>query len=80
MAMVIPESWQVPVKFRQRVGAQAGIMSEVGDGEIVNGSPQMDAKDYMRSVAVFRRLPELNRLMRDLQRRLDALEQESKKP
>jgi UDP-3-O-[3-hydroxymyristoyl] glucosamine N-acyltransferase len=78
--MVIPESWQVPVKFRQRVGAQAGIMSEVGDGEIVNGSPQMDAKDYMRSVAVFRRLPELNRLMRDLQRRLDALEQESKKP
>ena len=55
-------------------------MSEVGDGEIVNGSPQMDAKDYMRSVAVFRRLPELNRLMRDLQRRLDALEQESKKP
>lgn len=63
-----------------RVGAQAGVMSEVGDGEIVNGSPQMDAKDYMRSVAVFRRLPELNRLMRDLQRRLDALEQESKKP
>jgi UDP-3-O-[3-hydroxymyristoyl] glucosamine N-acyltransferase len=63
-----------------RVGAQSGVMSEVGDGEVVNGSPQMDARDYMRSVAVFRRLPELNRLMRDLQRRLDALEQESKKP
>ena len=63
-----------------RVGAQAGVMSEVGDGEIVNGSPQMDAKDYMRSAAVFRRLPELHRLMRDLQRRLDVLEQESKKP
>lgn len=63
-----------------KVGAQAGVMSEVGDGEIVNGSPQMDAKDYMRAAAVFRRLPELNRTMRDLQRRLDALEQESKKP
>ncbi|MER2563169.1 MAG: UDP-3-O-(3-hydroxymyristoyl)glucosamine N-acyltransferase [Myxococcaceae bacterium] len=63
-----------------KVGAQAGVMSDVDDGATVLGAPQMPAKDFMRSTAIFMRLPELSKQLRELQRRLEALEQETNKP
>ncbi|MCA3014092.1 MAG: UDP-3-O-(3-hydroxymyristoyl)glucosamine N-acyltransferase [Myxococcaceae bacterium] len=63
-----------------KVGAQSGVMSPVDDGATVLGAPAINAKDFLRSAALFARLPELNKTIRDLTRRLEALEQESKKP
>ena len=57
-----------------RVGAQAGIMSDLEDGAVVLGSPSMPSRDFMKSTAVFSRLPELHRELRDLKKRLEALE------
>jgi len=57
-----------------KVGAQAGVMADVEDNAVVLGSPSMPSRDYMRSVAGFMKLPELMRELRDLKKRLEALE------
>jgi UDP-3-O-[3-hydroxymyristoyl] glucosamine N-acyltransferase len=63
-----------------KVGAQSGVMSPVDDGATVLGAPAINAKDFLRSAAIFGKLPELQKTIRELSRRLEALEQESKKP
>jgi UDP-3-O-[3-hydroxymyristoyl] glucosamine N-acyltransferase len=59
-----------------KVGAQAGVMADIPDGETVMGTPSLQAREFMKSHAVFSRLPELHRELRDLKRRLAALEKE----
>ncbi|MBL8914715.1 MAG: UDP-3-O-(3-hydroxymyristoyl)glucosamine N-acyltransferase [Archangium sp.] len=61
-----------------KVGAQAGVMADVEDNTVVLGSPSMPSRDYMRSVAGFMKLPELMRELRDVKKRLEQLEKESK--
>jgi len=57
-----------------KIGAQAGVISDIDDGAVVLGAPAMPSRDFMRSSAIFMKLPELNRELRDLRRRLEALE------
>ncbi len=57
-----------------KVGAQAGVMHDIDDGAIVIGSPAIPHKDFMRSASLYARLPELAKDLRELKKRLDALE------
>ena len=57
-----------------KVGAQAGVIADVEDGAIVSGTPSMPSRLYLQTSAVIHRLPELQRGLRDLKRRLEALE------
>jgi UDP-3-O-[3-hydroxymyristoyl] glucosamine N-acyltransferase len=57
-----------------KVGAQAGVMTDIEDNQTHLGSPSMPSRDYMRSVAGFGRLPDLIKELRDVKRRLEALE------
>jgi UDP-3-O-[3-hydroxymyristoyl] glucosamine N-acyltransferase len=54
--------------------AQTGIPNSVEPGALVSGYPAIDNRDWLRSSAVFRRLPEVRRAVADLERRLAALE------
>ena len=63
-----------------RIGAQAGVMADIEDGATQLGAPSLPAKDFMRSSAVFARLPELQRQVRALERRLADLEEGKGKP
>jgi UDP-3-O-[3-hydroxymyristoyl] glucosamine N-acyltransferase len=63
-----------------KVGAQSGVIVDVEEGTAVLGSPSMEARAHMKSRALFARLPELHKTIRDLERRLKALEQERDKP
>ncbi|MDP2269744.1 MAG: UDP-3-O-(3-hydroxymyristoyl)glucosamine N-acyltransferase [Archangium sp.] len=63
-----------------KVGAQGGVISDVGDGAQVMGSPSMPSRPYMRSSALFQKLPELQQELRDLKKRLDALEKGKTSP
>jgi UDP-3-O-[3-hydroxymyristoyl] glucosamine N-acyltransferase len=53
--------------------AQSGIPSDVPPGAIVSGSPAIDNRTWLRSVAVFARLPELHRKVKELARQVEAL-------
>lgn len=54
--------------------AQTGIPNSVEAGTFVSGYPAIDNRDWLKSSAVFRRLPELKKTVAALQRRLDELE------
>ena len=44
--------------------AQTGIPNSVAEGTIVSGTPAIDNKQWLRSVAIFNKLPELARAIR----------------
>ena len=54
--------------------AQTGIPNSVEAGKMISGYPAIENRDWLKSSAVFRRLPELKKAVADLQRRLDELE------
>ena len=56
-----------------KVAAQSGIGKELGQGEIVQGSPAFDAGIYQRSYVGFRKLPDLIKRINDLERELKKL-------
>ena len=48
------------------VTAQSGTHGDIAPGSVISGFPGIDNKQWLRSVAVFNRLPELARAVRDL--------------
>ena len=58
--------------------AQTGIPNSVDPGKMISGYPAIENRDWLKSSAVFRRLPELKKAVADLQRRLEDLEQRLK--
>jgi UDP-3-O-[3-hydroxymyristoyl] glucosamine N-acyltransferase len=52
------------------IGAQAGIAKSITEeGQKIIGSPAFEIKEYFRSYAVFKKLPDLNTRVRDLEKR-----------
>jgi len=56
--------------------AQSGIPNDVDPGKMVSGYPAMDNRQWLRAVAIFNKLPELARTVRELQRQLDKLQRD----
>ncbi len=48
------------------VTAQSGVPNDIPAGAVYSGYPSLDNKQWLRSVAVFNRLPELARAVREL--------------
>ncbi len=63
-----------------RVAAQTGVIGDLDDGAVVMGTPSIPMQNFMRSAAVYGRLPELHREVRELKKRLNALEQGKTQP
>ena len=63
---------QVGVNNRVKVGnnviasSKCGIHCDIKDGEIVSGFPAMKNKSWLRSSSIFRKLPELAKKLRQL--------------
>jgi UDP-3-O-[3-hydroxymyristoyl] glucosamine N-acyltransferase len=54
--------------------AQSGIGGDVAPGALMSGSPAFEAREWLRAVTAFPKLPDLLRSMRQLEKRLAALE------
>ena len=54
--------------------AQTGIPNSVEAGAFISGYPAIANRDWLKSSAIFRKLPELRRAIADLHARLDRLE------
>src|ERR1051325_10854146 len=57
------------------VYAQSGIGGDVEKGGRISGSPAFDAGDWLRAVTAFPKLPEILKVLRDLKKKVDELEQ-----
>jgi UDP-3-O-[3-hydroxymyristoyl] glucosamine N-acyltransferase len=71
---------QVGVAGHLRIGkgtiatAQTGIPNSTDPGSFVSGYPAIPNRDWLKSSAVFKKLPELRKLVQDLERRVADLE------
>jgi UDP-3-O-[3-hydroxymyristoyl] glucosamine N-acyltransferase len=54
--------------------AQTGIPSSVEAGSLISGYPAIDNRAWLKASAVFSRLPELQRRVRELERQVEALQ------
>lgn len=64
----------ISIADHTHVGAQAGITNTVkNSGQTIIGSPAWDAKGFMKSAAVFRRLPDMYQKLNELQRQIEEL-------
>jgi len=54
--------------------AQTGIPGSVEPGRVISGSPAMDQKTWLKASAIHNRLPELNKHIKELDRRVRDLE------
>ena len=54
--------------------AQSGIGGDVPAGSVLSGSPAFEAREWLRAITAFPRLPEIAKAMRQLQKRVEELE------
>ena len=57
------------------ITAKSATSHDVAPGKIISGIPAFDNRDWLRSTAAFRRLGEMQRTIRELQRRLAELDE-----
>jgi UDP-3-O-[3-hydroxymyristoyl] glucosamine N-acyltransferase len=53
--------------------AQTGIPASVDPGAVVSGYPAIDNRAWLKSSAIFAKLPELQRRLRELERKVESL-------
>jgi len=66
----------VTIGDRVMVGSKSGLDKNVPDGEIRFGYPALPGMQYHRAAAVFKRLPELDRTVRQLEKEMKNLKNE----
>ena len=55
--------------------AQSGIGHDVPAGSVMSGSPAFEAREWLRAITAFPKLPEILKTMRRIEKRLTALEE-----
>jgi UDP-3-O-[3-hydroxymyristoyl] glucosamine N-acyltransferase len=60
------------------VGAQSGVFGELKKG-IYSGSPVIPHRDWLRSISIFAKLPELNKKIKELEEKINNIERSSKR-
>ena len=60
-------------------GAQAGVIGDVKEATTLLGAPAINAKNFMRSSAIFNRLPDIYRSLGQMQREIEQLKKEINK-
>src|SRR5580700_4122145 len=54
--------------------AQSGIGGDVAPGAVMSGSPAFEAREWLRAITAFPKLPDLLKTVRQLEKRLERLE------
>jgi UDP-3-O-[3-hydroxymyristoyl] glucosamine N-acyltransferase len=57
--------------------AKSATSHDIPPGKVISGIPAFDNRDWLRSVAAFRRLGEMQRTVRELEKRIKDLEEKS---
>ena len=69
----------VTIGNRVKIGSKSGLDKDVPDGEIRFGYPALPGRQYHRSAAVFKQLPEVVRQIRELEKAVAKLEANNNK-
>ena len=66
-------SGHIKIADKTFIGAQSGVISKTKGGETLLGAPAIDAKEFMRASAIFRRLPDMYRELNQLKKEIEEL-------
>ena len=69
----------IKVGDKVTVGAQTGIAGSIKSDNTVQGSPAIDAKNFGRSSVVFKKLPDINTTLNNLQKEVEELKKQLNK-
>jgi len=58
--------------------AQSGVGGDVPAGSVISGSPAFDAREWLRAITAFQKLPEILKAVRQLERRIHSTEEPPK--
>ena len=58
---------------QNKIVAQSGIMKETQSGEVLMGSPATPIRDYFRTVALLKQLPEMQKTIKRLEKEIENL-------
>ncbi|HWC95511.1 MAG TPA: UDP-3-O-(3-hydroxymyristoyl)glucosamine N-acyltransferase [Candidatus Sulfopaludibacter sp.] len=58
--------------------AQSGVGGDVAAGSVISGSPAFDAREWLRAITAFQKLPEILKAVRQLERRSRSMEEPAK--
>lgn len=58
-----------------KIGGQSGVMRDAKDGELLQGSPAINFKDFWKATAIFNKLPELRYQVLQMERELKELKE-----
>ncbi len=61
------------ISNRTSIGAQSGILKSIPDSDQVIGYPAFNVKEYFKSYAVFKQLPDINHRLRELENKVREL-------
>jgi len=64
---------------RVMIGGGAGVARSVDPGQVITGYPALPMREWLKAHAVFQKLPELKKLVSQLQDRIGSLEKERSK-
>jgi UDP-3-O-[3-hydroxymyristoyl] glucosamine N-acyltransferase len=54
--------------------AQSGIGGDVKEGAVMSGSPAFEARDWLRAITAFQKLPDLLKTVRQLEKQMEKLQ------
>ena len=60
-----------------KIGGQSGVMRDLKDGEVLQGSPAINFRDFWKSTAIFNKLPELRYQVLQLERDIKDLKEKN---
>ncbi len=58
------------------IGARGAASSDIPAGQVVSGAPHMPHKQWLKSIRVFQKLPEMRKTINELGRKVEQLESE----
>lgn len=64
---------------RVMIASQSGVAKSIPSGEVVSGTPTMPHRLWLRASSLFQHLPEFNRRIRELEKRLKEMEEQQAK-
>jgi len=59
-----------------KIAAQSGVGKDLKDGEIVQGSPAFAVGEYKRAYVMFRKLPDLNQKLSEIEKQMNTIKAE----
>jgi UDP-3-O-[3-hydroxymyristoyl] glucosamine N-acyltransferase len=64
---------------RAMIGSQSGVAKSVAPGHVVSGYPAMPHRLFLRTSGLIMRLPQMNSRLRDLEKKVEELEEKLKR-